>query len=135
MKTKCYLLFAIICFLTACSDKTNSEHLHLETDSCTNGGAVGLPRETMWVASENYLKVVLMVNEGDFEIYVAFDDDKDGVYENVEYSTGTLRIHNDTIVITEKGSGDSVSAILRGEIIFFYETDSTEAFTLYRKKI
>lgn len=134
MKTKCYLLFGIICLLAACSDVRTPKHTYSETDSCADSEAAGLPKETMWTGAGNNLKVVLMLNGQNFEIYGALDEDKDGVHEYAEYYAGTLRMHNDTIVMTEKESGDPVSAILRKESIFFYETDSTEAFTLYRKR-
>ena len=38
-----------------------------------------------------------MLDGQDFEIYGAFDEDKDGIHEYAEYYIGTLRIYNDII--------------------------------------
>lgn len=54
-------------------------------------------RRSKWTGLDNDLKIILMLDGQDFEIYGAFDEDKDGIHEYAEYYIGTLRIYNDII--------------------------------------
>lgn len=119
------MLFGIICLLAVCSDVRAPKHTHAE-DYCADSETARLFRRSIWTGLDNDLKIILMLDGQDFEIYGAFDEDKDGIHEYAEYYIGTLRIYNDTIIMTEKESSDSVTAILKEKFILFLETDSTE---------
>lgn len=128
---KHYLLYSLVCLLASCTNRMGQESEFRETDSYAN--RIELPSETIWIGSDSSRKVILMLNGQEFELYGVCDDDEDGVLEYAECYTGAWRMHNDTISITEKESGETVTAILNKECMAFLETDSTESFTLYRK--
>lgn len=90
------MLFGIICLLAACSDVRTPKHTHAE-DYCADSETARLFRRSKWTGLDNDLKIILMLDRQDFEIYGAFDEDKDGIHEYAEYYIGTLRIYNDII--------------------------------------
>ena len=106
-ETKYYLLFDIIHLFTASSTVKTPKHTYAE-DYCVGSEITKLPRKIMQTKLSNNLKIIRTL-----------DEDKNGVHEYAKYYTDTLRMYNNTIVMMEKKSKDSMSAILRKESIFF----------------
>ena len=69
------MLFGIICLLAACSDVRTPKHTHAE-DYCADSETARLFRRSKWTGLDNDLKIILMLDGQDFEIYGAFDEDK-----------------------------------------------------------
>lgn len=69
------MLFGIICLLAACSDVRTPKHTHAE-DYCADSETARLFRRSKWTGLDNDLKIILMLDGQDFEIYGAFDEIK-----------------------------------------------------------